>query len=435
MRVCFINRSYWPDTEATGQLLTELCEDLAQENEAGGTWDVSVIAGQPNHNADGVEFRPSGTQRRNGVTIHRVQHTRWPKHRLLGRAVNYVTFLWGCLWKAAQIPRGSVVVVETDPPLLCLLGAWLQWWKVCQLVVYLQDIHPEIAVALGHFRDGWFTRFLKRRFHAVYRAADRVIVLSQDMRSHALEIGVSESKIALIPNWVDTDRVVPINANNRLRARYGEFDQFIVMYSGNLGLCQQLDEILEAAKLLRDEVCIRLVFVGRGSTRGRLEQYARDNRLANVAFFDYCAKRELGESLSAADLHLVPLDPRLTRLMMPSKLYGVLASGTPLVAIAPAESHLARIVNEEQVGWIVPPGDARALAEQIRHCFHNRDELIDRGERSRQLAIDQYDRRRITQEFAEFLQELGAPIDPQEPVVASRTTARIQSAQPVEECS
>jgi glycosyltransferase involved in cell wall biosynthesis len=335
-----------------------------------------------------------------------VRHTRWPKTSLIGRAINYATFMLGCFWATLGIPRHTLVVVETDPPLLCILGAWLQWWKCCQLVVYLQDVHPEIGIALGKLRNGWLATMLQRWFHAIYRAADRVIVLSEDMQSLALGWGISKAKIALIPNWVDIDAVYPLKVDNRIRPSYSSGRDFVVMYSGNLGLCQQLDDILQAAELLQDERRIRFVFVGQGASRARLQTLANKRMQSNVGFFDYRPKSELKESLSAADLHLVPLDPRLTRYMMPSKLYGILASGTPLIAIAPS-SHLARIVESERIGWVVSPGSPEALAQRIRECLDQQTELLEAGQRARHLAEKHYDRRVVTQQFRDFLKGLA----------------------------
>ena len=175
-RVLFLNRSYWPDAEATGQLLTELCEDLAQ------SFQVTVIAGQPNVDQAECAFRRHGEENRNGVCIRRVRHTSFPKRSLPGRLVNYASFLWGALWAALWTKRPDVVVVETDPPLLCLIGWCLQRLRGAKLICYLQDIHPDIGIALGKFRDRWALRILRRLLFYVYRHADRVVVLSRDMR-------------------------------------------------------------------------------------------------------------------------------------------------------------------------------------------------------------------------------------------------------------
>jgi colanic acid biosynthesis glycosyl transferase WcaI len=147
---------------------------------------------------------------------------------------------------------------------------------------------------------------------------------------------------------------------------HGLEDKFVVMYSGNMGLSQRLDQVLDSAELLRDRDEIVFAFVGDGADRRNLEHMAAERNLANVRFYDYQPKAELADSLSAADVHLVILRPEIKRLLMPSKLYGVLASGTPALVAADEGCELAAIVREHDLGEVVPPNDAAALAEAIR---------------------------------------------------------------------
>jgi glycosyltransferase involved in cell wall biosynthesis len=391
--VWFINRSYWPDAEATGQLLTELCEDLSV------TFDVHVIAGQPNSNPTNEPYRRRGTEQRNGVQIHRAWHTRFSKGSLTGRCLNQIGFFLGALWSTIVLPRPDVVVVETDPFFLTLLGIWLRWRHRCRLIVSLQDIYPDIAVALGKLREGILARTLRRLLTRAYRRAHRVVVLSQDMRDVVIEQGLNPMQIEILPNWVDTKRIVPIKEQNGFRAGAGLDRKFVVMYSGNMGLSQPLDVVLRAADRLRERPEIQFLLVGDGVAKRRLQDDAETMRLHNVRFLPYQPRKELARSLSAADLHIVAVDPRVCRLLMPCKIYAIFASGTPLVAIAPPESELSRIVSSQRVGITVAPGDANSLIDAIRWGAENRHELERMGERARHLAVTRFDRRSATQRF------------------------------------
>jgi GDP-L-fucose synthase len=399
-RALFINRSYWPDAEATGQLLTELCEDLA------GRFDVTVLAGQPNQNPDGQTFQSSGVERRNGVLIRRVAHTRFSKRSFLGKAANLLSYWFMAALAALRLPRPEIVIVETDPPILCVLGAFLRHWYGCRLIVYLQDIYPDVAVAVGKLPRGPLTAFLRRLFFGIYRRADRVIVLSEEMRSLLISSGVNAARIACIPNWTDTQLVKPVREGNCFRADHHQPGKFLVMYSGNVGLCQRLEDVVAAAALFRDRSEIQFLIVGEGALKAQLQRTVRDDGLSNVQFLSYQPKSRLGESLSAADLHIVPVDPRVTRYLMPSKLYGVLASETPLVAVAPAASDLAKIARDNRCGLVVPPGQPQQLADAILWCVANRDESIAMGRRGRELAVAEYDRRHVTQRIASLLDEV-----------------------------
>ena len=399
-RILFFNRSYWPDAEATGQLLTELCEDLAK------SFSVAIIAGQPNGNPTGARYRRFGTEFRHGVRIRRVWHTRFPKRFLPLRMINYVTFLFSAFWAAVWTKRPDVAVVETDPPLQCVIGWYLKRLRGAKLVVYLQDIHPDIAIALGKVRDGILTRMLRSLMFKIYRAADQVIVLSRDMRERVIESGVAPERVACIPNWVDTQQVRPIKRGNPFRERHKLDGTFVVMYSGNLGLCQRLEDVIAAAGCLRDRSAMLFLLVGGGALESKLKKQVLDLGLSNVRFLPYQPKAKLAESLSAADLHLVPLDPRVAACLMPSKLYGALASGTPIVAIAPEDCELAELTREHGIGVVAPPGQPEALADMIRDLADRPWDLREMGARARRLAEAAYDRKHVTPRFAAVLENL-----------------------------
>jgi glycosyltransferase involved in cell wall biosynthesis len=403
--ILILNRSYWPDAEATGQLLTELCEDMADE------FDITVIAGQPNQNPAEIRFKANGIERHHGVTIHRVPHVRVGKRSLLGRGVNMLTYIAAAAAISLFAVRPDLVIVETDPFLLPLLGRCLQWRHKCRLVVYLQDIYPDVAIAVGKARDGWFTRFLRRRLFAVYRKADQVIVLGSDMRSLLSGAGIPDERIIVLPNWADTTRIYPIRSSNAFRRREQLDGRFVVMYSGNMGLCQNLEEILDAAHRLRERREIEFVMIGDGALRAGLEKLALQRQLSNVRFLSYQPSAELAHSLSAADVHLVPLDPRVTGCLVPSKLYGILAAGVAPLVVADERSEASRVVRESGVGRVVAPGNPAQLAETIGWCADHRCELEKMGRRARRLAEQEYDRKKATHRFAQLLKKILARVD------------------------
>lgn len=397
----FLNRSYWPDGEATGQLLTELTEDLAARLE------VTVVAGQPNTNPSGEPYITTGAEVRNGVRVLRVPHTRFPKGWLPGRAVNFVTFVLAAAIRSTVCRRQDVVVVETDPFLLALVGVVLRLRHRASLVVYLQDIHPDVGIAVGRLRETALTRVLRRLLAAAYRSADRVIVLSEDMRQTLRGWRIPDAKIIRVPNWVDADAVRPAAGPNRFRGRAGiPAEAFVVMYSGNLGMTQRLDVVLDAAERLRDHPEILFAFVGGGAAEAGLKAEALRRSLSNVRFFPYQPKAELGDSLSAADLHVISIDPAALPYLMPSKLYGILAAGRPVIATVPTGTELADEIVRHGVGFVVPPGDAEAFAAAVASASKDRDGLREYGTRARRLAEREYHRPVVTARFADLLATL-----------------------------
>lgn len=393
----FLNRSYWPDVEATGQLLTELCEGLATR------YEIEVIAGQPNSISPAAPKNWRGLDSQNGVRISRLRHTQFAKSRLWARAVNYLTFSTAVRHSLKRWPAPDAVVFETDPFLLAFEAHRLRQRTGCRLIGYLQDIHPDVGIALGKIRNSFAIRRLRQSLFAVYRDCDRIVVLSEDMRKLLCSEGVAPERVVVIPNWADTERIVPVTGENAFRRKYGLEKQFLVMYSGNLGLTQRLSDFVEAAALLADDSRIHFAFVGRGALEAELRADVATRRLTNVSFFDYQPRESLGVSLSAADLHLVPLTESLAACLMPSKLYGILAAGRPCLTNAPAGTELHRLVCEEEVGFAVPSGSVSELAGAIREAAADPQRLQRMNERSRRLAETCFSRELSISKFGSLL--------------------------------
>lgn len=396
-RVLFLNRSYWPDSEATGQLLTELCESLASD------FDVHVLAGQPNASSE-ENWRDEPI--RNGVTIHRVSHTVLPKGNMLLKAVNFVSFAAACWRQILRLPMPDLVVFETDPFLLPFIADRLHRKRGVPMIGYLQDIYPDVAIALGKVKDSWAIRKLREKMFTVYQRCERMVVLSTDMKQLLLDSGVQENRIDIVPNWADTDTIRPIpREENEFLQREGLLGKFVVMYSGNLGLTQRLEEFIEAAALLKDEPEIEFVFIGRGARKASLQQHADTLELKNIRFLDYQPKEELAHSLSAADLHLIPLTKELSQCLMPSKLYGILAAGRPYLTNAPEGSELHRLTVEAEVGMVCEVGSPQSIADRILEVAARPLSLVSTGERARALAMKTCTRSRSVDQFHQLLKK------------------------------
>jgi glycosyltransferase involved in cell wall biosynthesis len=392
LRVLVFNRSYYPDVEATGQLLTELCTDLTAH------CVVHVVAGQPNF----VALERGGLLQEDShrdVAITRVRNLKFSKKSLVGRIVGLLTYLVLAFWVGLRSRRPDVILVETDPPLLPLLGVILGRWHRCRSICYLQDLYPEVGLALGKLRPGLMTRLLYWATQVGLRGSDHIIVLGEDMRAKVVGRGITAKKTTVVPNWADTNLIYPrprttdpwdratptMNGSNGIIAETCQDDALVVMYSGNLGLSQNLDQLLEVARDLR-HLPIRFVVVGEGAAKAQLLARATAWNLANVRFFSYQAKEKLGESLSAADVHFIPLRRGLAGAIVPSKLYGILAAGVPFIAAVEHSSEIARVATQTGAGLVIPPDSASDLAASLRWCLDNRALLPAMGRRGRRAA-------------------------------------------------
>ncbi len=401
----FVNRSYWPDAEATGQLLTDLTVSMADQ------WNVEVLVGQPNRNPTGEAFLDRGVEVRQEVAIRRARHLQLPKRSAPGRMANLISFTRQVSRELKRLPHTpDVIVAETDPFFLPIVAARFARRRKCRFVAYLQDIYPDIAVALGKAKEGMIVRRIRSSLLAAYRQADRVVVLDEDMKTRLIGWGVPESKLRIVPNWVDTASLGPVKERNPFRAEHRLDDRFVVMHSGNMGLSQRLSVLLESLCDAQVDRSVLGLIVGDGADRLRLQQWVRERQAdERVRFLDYQPRERLSESLSAADLQVISMDAAITGCLAPSKLYGILASATPILAIVPPGSDVWRLVEQHRLGWVATPGNVREIAERIEQA--RRTDPAERramGERGRQLAIERFDARRCIDQFEQVLREVVA---------------------------
>jgi colanic acid biosynthesis glycosyl transferase WcaI len=343
-------------------------------------------------------------ERRGEITIIRTWGTRFSKTRLAGRITNLATYYMLAALGAWRIQRPDIIIAETDPPLLGALGAALKRRFGCRMVYNVRDLYPDIAYANRGLKNPALLALLTRANSFAYRHADEVVTLGHDMAERIVAKGVCADKVSVIPDWVDTTLIRPL-AHNQFRAQFGE--RFVVMYSGNIGLSQQLETVLEAAARVANNPGIVFVLIGEGARKPALIKLARERGLANVMFLPYRPKEELAESLGAADLHLIPLMRGAAGCLVPSKIYGILAAGRPFVAMMEADAEVARIAREHRVGFVVEPGDAGALADVIVSANRNRNDLRAMGERAREVAVRLFDRNVATSAFGAMLARVG----------------------------
>src|ERR1043166_6845852 len=342
MNICFFNRSYWPDQAATGQLLTELAQDLAADY--GCT--VSVVAGRALHGRgqSKTTFRPVTREEREGVRIFRANGTLLARRRFIGRATNYLTYFVSALAASRQIGSQDVVVSLTDPPILGLAALSAARRTGARFVFLCEDIFPEVASLLEDFHNATVDRTLDRINRHLVREADAIIALGDRMKRRLVEEkGASPDRVHVIHNWADCDAITPGSKDNAFSRAHGLHDRFVLMHSGNVGLSQNLDLIIDAADRLRARDRVVFAIVGDGARRAPLQAMAAARGLTNVRFFPYQPKELLHESFAAADAFLVWLKPGLEGYIVPSKLYGILAAGRPCVAAVDPSCEVATI--------------------------------------------------------------------------------------------
>jgi colanic acid biosynthesis glycosyl transferase WcaI len=370
MRLLFINQFFWPDTAATGQLLTDVARAAAL-----GNCVVSVLCGRPDYGA--VDGSPAP-----GVIILRCGPARFSRGKIR-RVISYASFLGGAAWAALRAPRADVVVTLTTPPLLSLLGTALKMLRGSGHYIWEMDLYPDIATDLGVFRKGGpVGRIVGLLADWSRKHADGIIALGEDMKERLIARGVPAEKIHICENWAD---------GGRIRPKPMPAGPLRIHYSGNFGMAHDLETIKAAISVLRGDARFRFSFAGGGPGLRKLDVLAIDPA-NHVEVRPYCSRDELGASLGAAHLGLVTQIPETAGSVVPSKTYGIMAAGRPLLYIGPKNATPARIIERFRCGFQVDPGDARGLVSLLERLASRRDELRAVGRRARRAFEEHYDR-------------------------------------------
>jgi glycosyltransferase involved in cell wall biosynthesis len=386
-RIVAVNRYYSPDHSATSQLLTDLLEHLA----AGGH-EVTAVTSRLRYDKPDAGLAPAETHR--GVRIRRLWSTRFGRAGLAGRAVDYLSFYASALFSLLfQVRRGDTILALTDPPLLSVVASVVAAVKRARLVNWCQDLFPEIAERLEvPMVKGAVARALLSARNASFRAAHANVVLCDNMASHLLSQKVPAERTVIVHNWADSG-IRPVSREaNPLRRDWALGERFVVGYSGNLGRAHDHEALLELMQRLRGHDDVTFLFIGGGAGLDRLKAMAADALLTNVQFRAYQPRERLSESLSVPDVHLVSLRAEMEGLIMPSKIYGILAAGRPTLFLGSEEGSIQRILNSFGAGAPALGTDVASAADWIVAHKRDHEKLARMGNGARHAYETEFNR-------------------------------------------
>jgi glycosyltransferase involved in cell wall biosynthesis len=409
LRVVILNQYYAPDVASTGHLLHELATELA---DAG--FDVQVLTSRPSYGPPETWVDCPMREVRDGVDIRRLWTTRFSKDNLLGRAINYITFMGQLFLRVLFTSRkDTVYLYTTNPPFLAIIGALTSLVRRHAYVMLLHDAYPHMAVWVGTIRRRGIA---EKVWHLVnrlcYGRAKQSIVLCQKARELVSEeYKVEPERVHVIPNWADgsvlTRRPKPASV---FAKEHDLLDHFVVLYSGNLGLYYEFETIMDAAERLTD-VPFRLVLIGAGGKRSWIADQIEQRELTNTKLMPYVPFDMLPDSLSAADASLVSIAEGIEGISFPSKLYTSLAVGRPIMALSEADSELRDLIETHRVGMWCELGDADRMEANIRSMMADPARSDRMGERARRLFERAFTMERCAERYAGVL-ELAHPLTP-----------------------
>ena len=380
-KILVLNQYYWPGVEATAHLLSQLCEALAAD------YDVTVVTGH----LHGLDL--PAEEKRNGVRIMRVRSTAYERSQLHLRAANYASYLGDTILTALRGERPDLVLCMTDPPVVGDIGLLVSRRFGAPLLVISQDVFPEIAERVKRLEHPLVVGALRKLVALYLLRADRVVAIGETMKLRLVQKGADAARVEVIPNWVDTRELAPQPRMNAWSEEKGVDDAFVVMHSGNVGHAQDLDTLVRAVTFLRDLERLQVMVIGFGARHGELTRLAQRLDVTGVVrFLGYQPRGRLSLSLASADVHFVGLARGLSGYVVPSRLYGILSVGRPVLVSADADSETVRLVEEAGCGIVVPPGRPELVAGVIRDVVEGRLSLDGMGERGRAWVEREADR-------------------------------------------
>jgi glycosyltransferase involved in cell wall biosynthesis len=341
------------------------------------------------------------------VQIIRAAGSTLDPKQFVGRAANYVTYFGSAMFKGLRIRKPDVVVSLTDPPIIGLAALAASRRADAPFVFLCEDIFPEVATLLEDFHSPAVNDVLTQVNRFLVAKATRIIALGETMKRRLVDgKGADPPKVSIIHNWADCNVVVPGPRANAFARRHGLVEKFVVLHAGNIGLSQDLEIVLHAADQLRDRTDIVFVFVGEGAKKHDLQELAQRRDLRNVRFLPFQPREAMNESYATADVALISLKRGLAGVIVPSKVYNVLASGRPCIAAVEDDCEVADIVRTSGCGYVVAPGDAAALSARVVDLAQNRGKAVDCGARGRQAALG-FDRPRQVAAYDALFREVA----------------------------
>lgn len=374
---------YVPDVASTGQILRELAEGIKDK------FDITVICVVPSYNGiveDKYKTQKFFREEINGIKIFRIRVPEFTKASKISRIKNILSYFLGAMSATFKVGKQDYVFSISQPPILGgLLGVWGKWIKHAKYIYNIQDFNPEQVIAVSYSKNKMILKLMMAFDKFSCRQADKVIVVGRDMvetlkkRFHNKRV----PKHTFINNWIDEKIIYPLSKDNEkvaaFKKKYSIENKFIIMYSGNIGLYYDLENIIKVIKdfpngtKTADGRNVVFAFVGAGSILDNLVKYKEENNMDNVIFIPYQDKEDLIYSLNAGDVHWCVNARGIKGVSVPSKCYGIMAAGKPILGVLENGSECSLIIEETGCGLCCEPGNYNAVKKQIMWFIKNAD--------------------------------------------------------------
>lgn len=367
---------YHPDVASTGQILKDQAEGML------GEFDVTVICVVPSYGGtieDKYKTQKYYFEKINGVKVIRVRVPEFTKANKISRIKNIMAYFSGALGATHKVGHQDYVFTISQPPILGgLLGVCGKWMKRAKMIYCIQDFNPEQTMAVGYFNNNMVHKCMMVADKFSCRNSDLVVTVGRDLVETLKERFRYKNvpNHVMINNWIDEKEIYPLPTDHEkvavFRKKYDLIDKFVIMYSGNIGLYYDLENLMKVIEKFKpgtktaDSREVVFAFVGAGSVLDKLVLYVKEHHMDNVTFIPYQDKADLIYSLNAADIHWCVNAKGIKGVSCPSKYYGIAAAAKPVLGVLEAGSEVRMLIEETDGGLVSEPGDYAAVEANIQ---------------------------------------------------------------------
>lgn len=391
---------YIPDVASTGQIIKELAEGMLD------TFNITIICVVPSYT--GVIEEKYKTQKYykeniNGVNIIRIRVPEFTKSSKKSRIKNIISYFMGAISATFKVGKQDYIFSISQPPILGgLLGTFGKWIKHAKFIYNIQDFNPEQTMAVGYSKNKLVMKTMMTLDKFSCRRSNLIITVGRDLIETVNKRFKNKKvpKTVLINNWINEKEIYPLEKENEkveeFKKKYNLENKFIIMYSGNIGLYYDLENIFKVIEKIKpgtktnDNKEVIFAFVGAGTILQNLKDYQEEKNMDNVVFIPYQNKDDLIYSLNAADVHWCVNAKGIKGVSCPSKYYGIAAAGKPILGVLEEDTEVRLLIEETNGGLVSNPSDYETIENNINWFINNADsdELQNMGIRNREYLVD-----------------------------------------------
>lgn len=402
--VLFLCQYFYPEYVSSATLPLDTAKALVKTG-----FSVTALCGYPSeYNKEGNVTMEEIYE---GIRIKRLKYLQLKRSNFIGRLINYFSFTFAVLLRFLSLRNYKSIIVYSNPPVLPLVAAWAKKLFRTKMIFVSYDVYPEMAYITNSIsKDGLISRMMQFVNKRIYKYVNKVVVLSNEMKEYLLENRdkLVINQVVVIPNWYEDNPISDVSKSysNEKFISLAPNTNLIVSYFGNMGICQDLNTILSAIRILKDNDGIKFLFAGHGNKMDQLKKIINEEHLHNAIVYDFLHGRDFQDALNISSCFLVSLTDGLTGLAVPSKTYSYMMAGKPVIAIIGANSDISKDLLDNNAGYTMEVGEVEKLVTSIIELKENMKLRTDMGFNIKKVYTEKYTTEKCTTQYVELMKKV-----------------------------